>query len=55
MKKGKILVVDDTPGKVNRIVCVAESAGYEVLSTPVLEVAKDYLKENEVEGIVLDS
>ncbi len=54
-RKGTILVVDDTPGKVNRIVCVAESAGYEVLSTPVLEVAKDYLKENEVEGIVLDS
>lgn len=55
MNKGIILVVDDTPGKVNKIVRTAESAGYEVLSTPVLEVAQNYLKENEVEGIVLDS
>lgn len=55
MNKGTILVVDDTPGKVNRIVDAAESAGYKVLSTPVLEVATDFLKENEVEGMVLDS
>lgn len=53
--KGIILVVDDMPGKVNQIVRVAESLGYDVLSTSVLEVAKDYLEENEPEGIVLDS
>lgn len=55
MSKGTILVVDDTPGKVNKIVRAAESAGYKVLSTSVLEVVQNYLKENEIEGIVLDS
>lgn len=55
MSKGIILVVDDRSGKVKKIVRVAESAGYEVLSTSVLEVATEFLKENEVEGIVLDS
>lgn len=54
-RKGTILVVDDTEGKRKRVRKAAESAGYEVFSTPVLEVAKEYLKENEVEGIVLDS
>lgn len=54
-RKGTILVVDDTPGKVNKIIRATEGTGYEVIHTSVLEVAKDYLKENEVEGIVLDS
>lgn len=55
MFKGTILVVDDTPGKRRKVRMVAESKEYEVIETSVLEVAQNYLKENEVEGIVLDS
>lgn len=54
MSKGTILVVDDTPGKVRKVRKAAESAGYEVLSTSVLEVAKNFLEENKPVAIVLD-
>lgn len=55
MSKGTILVVDDTPGKRRKVREAAESTGYEVIETSVLEVATEFLKENEIEGIVLDS
>lgn len=53
--KGMILVVDDTPGKRRKVREVAERAGYEVIETSVLEVAKSLIEENELEAIVLDS
>ena len=55
MKKGKILVVDDSAGKRRKVRAAAESAGYEVIETSVLEVAKSLIKENEIRAIILDS
>ena len=55
MRKGTILVVDDSAGKRRKVRAAAESAGYEVIHTSVLEVAKSLIKENELEAIVLDS
>lgn len=55
MNKGTILVVDDTPGKERKVRRAAESVGYKVLSTSVLEVAKNLIGKNEISAIVLDS
>lgn len=55
MSKGKILVVDDSAGKRRKAREAAESAGYEVIETSVLEVAKSLIKENEIRAIILDS
>ncbi len=55
MRKGTILVVDDSLGKVNKIIRATRGTGYEVIHTSVLEVAKTLIEENELEAIVLDS
>lgn len=50
----RMLVIDDTQGKVRRVKIAAEKAGFEVEAIAVLETAKKFIRENEVEAIVLD-